>query len=227
MRNYRPSPAMIVALVALFVAMSGTTYAVTRLPSRSVGSSQIKSKAVVTRTIRARNVKRTKIARSAIDSSLVQNNSLRGTDILEASLGTVPSATKAANADTVGGLHVQKFSFRAPPGTASTNVLNVGGLAINAACNTGPALTVGASTTESGANVHAGGTWGVANQSFYGEDDSFDVGNTFDPLQSGTTGSNDLTGTLVYAQPDGGVVTVDFLAAESPAFCVFAGTAIG
>jgi hypothetical protein len=227
MRSYRPSPAMIVALVALFVAMGGTTYAVTRLPKRSVGSSQIKSKAVITRTLKARSVTRTKIARNAIDSSLVQNKSLRGADILEASLGTVPSATKAANADKVGGLNVQKFSFRAPPGTASTSVLNVGGLAISAACNSGPALTVAASTAVSGANVHSGGTWGAANQSFYAENDTFDVGATFDPLQNGTTGSNNLTGTLVYAQPDGGVVTVVFLAEESPAFCVFAGTAIG
>jgi hypothetical protein len=207
--------------------MSGTTYAVTRLPNRSVGSSQIRSKAVITRTIRARNVTRTKIARNAIDSSLVQNKSLRGADILEASLGTVPSATKAANADRVGGLSVQKFSFRVQAGTALTNVLNLGGLTINAACNSGPSLIVSAGTGVSGANVHSGGTWGAANQSFYAEDDSFDAGSTFDPLQNGTTGSNNITGTLVYARPDGGVVTVNFLADESPALCVFAGTAIG
>jgi hypothetical protein len=80
----------------------------------------------------------------------------------------------------------------------------------------------------SGANVHSGGTWGGApNQSFYVEDDTFDAGNTFDPLENGITGSNNLNGTLVYARPDGGVVTVEFLADESPAFCVFAGTEIG
>ena len=226
MTRYRPSPAMIVALVALFVALSGTTYAVVRLPSRSVGSTQIRSKAVITRTIKARNVTRTKIARNAIDSSLVQNDSLRGTDILEASLGTVPSATKAANADKVNGLGVQKFAFRAPAGTAPTNVLNVGGLAINAACSGGPALSVNASTAVNSANIHAGGTWG-ANQSWYSADDTFDVGNSFDPLQNGTTNSNNINGTLVYARQDGVVVTVDFLAAESAAGCVFAGTAIG
>ena len=227
MRSYRPSPSMIVAMVALFVALSGTTYAVTRIPKRSVGASQIKKKAIRSYHIKARNVTRTKIARSAIDSSLVQNDSLRGSDILEASLGTVPSATKAANADRVGGLAVQKFSFRNPAGTPSTNVLNTGGLAINAACNTGTALSVSASTTVSGANIHSGGTWGAANQSFYVADDTFDTGNTFDPLQNGTTQSTNLTGTLVYARPDGGVVTVEFRAQETAAQCVFAGTAIG
>jgi hypothetical protein len=41
-----PSPAMLVALAALFVSLSGTTYAVTTLPKRSVGSLQLKKGAV-------------------------------------------------------------------------------------------------------------------------------------------------------------------------------------
>jgi hypothetical protein len=219
---------MIVALIALFVAMGGSTYAVKRLsvPKRSVGSTQIKKKAIRTYHLKARNVTRTKIARSAVDSSLVQKDSLRGSDILESSLGTVPSATKAANADKVGGLSVHKFSFRGPSGTPSTNVVNVGGLAINAGCSTGPALAVSASTTVSAAHIHSGGTYAV-NQPFYVENDTFDAGTSFDPLENGTTGSTNVNGTLVYARSDGGVVTVDFLADEGPSSCVFAGIATG
>ena len=41
-----PSPAMIVALIALFVALSGTSYAVVKLPPNSVGTPQLKSNAV-------------------------------------------------------------------------------------------------------------------------------------------------------------------------------------
>ena len=37
----RPSPAMVVAFIALFVAIGGSSYAVTRLPSGSVGSKQL------------------------------------------------------------------------------------------------------------------------------------------------------------------------------------------
>jgi hypothetical protein len=37
---------MVVALIALFIAMGGTTYAVTKLPKRSVGSAQLKKGAV-------------------------------------------------------------------------------------------------------------------------------------------------------------------------------------
>ena len=46
MRVRRPSPAMAVALVALFVALGGSSYAVTQLPKNSVGTKQLKRNAV-------------------------------------------------------------------------------------------------------------------------------------------------------------------------------------
>ena len=52
----RPSPAMIVALAALFVALGGTSYAALSLPKNSVGSAQIKRGAVT----------KTKIARGTL-----------------------------------------------------------------------------------------------------------------------------------------------------------------
>ena len=230
--SYRPSASMIVALIALFVAMGGTTYAVTRLPKRSVGPAQLKKDAVRTRNIKARNVTRSRIAKRAIDSDLVATDALTGKNILESSLGQVPSAKDAdhaVTADKVGGLALQKFSFRAPAGTVGTNVLTLDGLALNAVCGAGPGLGVTATTTVSGAIVHSGGTWGGApNQTFYVEDDAFDIGDPpFDVLQDGTTGSTNLNGTLVYVRPDGVVVTVSFLAEETASNCVFAGTAAG
>jgi hypothetical protein len=45
-RLRRPSPALVVALIALFVALGGTTYAATSLPENSVGTAQIKNGAV-------------------------------------------------------------------------------------------------------------------------------------------------------------------------------------
>jgi hypothetical protein len=46
MLNRRPSPAMIVAIVGLVVAMGGTGYAALKLPRNSVGAKQIKRNAV-------------------------------------------------------------------------------------------------------------------------------------------------------------------------------------
>lgn len=46
MKIRRPSPALVIACIALFVALSGTGYAVSKLPRNSVGSAQIKKNAV-------------------------------------------------------------------------------------------------------------------------------------------------------------------------------------
>lgn len=48
----RPSPALVVATLALFVALSGTSYAVTKLPKNSVGTVQIKSNAVTSSKVK-------------------------------------------------------------------------------------------------------------------------------------------------------------------------------
>jgi len=54
MRIRRPSPAMCVALIALFVALGGTGYAAFSLPRDSVGTAQLKNGAVTKKKISAR-----------------------------------------------------------------------------------------------------------------------------------------------------------------------------
>jgi hypothetical protein len=82
MWSRRPSPALIVATVALVVAMAGTTYAATQLPKNSVGAKQLKSNAVTT--------------------AKIKNGAVTGPKVNLASLGTVPSATTAATAGSAG-----------------------------------------------------------------------------------------------------------------------------
>ena len=48
----RPSPALVVALVALFFALGGTGYAVSRLPKNSVTSAQVKDYSLLSRDFR-------------------------------------------------------------------------------------------------------------------------------------------------------------------------------
>jgi hypothetical protein len=86
----RPSPAMAVALLALFVALGGTGVAATQLGRDSVGARQLKTGAVTT----------AKLRKSSVTGAKVANGSLTGADIDVARLGTVPSA---ASADRVGG----------------------------------------------------------------------------------------------------------------------------
>lgn len=84
----KPSPALVVAVVALIVALGGTTYAAITLPPRSVGTKQLRDKAV----------KAKKIANDSIGSKKVKPNSLRGSDILESTLAKVPAAASADHA---------------------------------------------------------------------------------------------------------------------------------
>jgi len=85
---------MIVAIIALVLALTGTAFAA--LGKNSVGTRQLKSKSVTTG----------KIANNAVNAAKVADRSLTGADINIAALGTVPKATSAdsaGNAGTVGG----------------------------------------------------------------------------------------------------------------------------
>ena len=52
-RRFTPSPALVVAVIALFVALGGTSYAaITALPANSVGTTQLKDNAVTSSKIK-------------------------------------------------------------------------------------------------------------------------------------------------------------------------------
>jgi hypothetical protein len=68
--RHRPSPAMVIALLALLIAMGGTSYAAIRLPANSVGTKQLKTNAVV--------------------SSKVKNGSLTAADFAPRTIPTGP-----------------------------------------------------------------------------------------------------------------------------------------
>ena len=90
----RPSPAMVVACIALTVALGGTSIAaIEALPRNSVGAKQLKRNAVTGPKIKA----------NAVTGAKVANDSLTGADVNEATLGTVPSATSAAPSGAAGG----------------------------------------------------------------------------------------------------------------------------
>jgi hypothetical protein len=85
-RRLRPSPAMVVACIALTIALGGTSVAaIQALPKNSVGAKQLKKNAVTAPKIKA----------NAVNGAKVANNSLTGADVNESSLGKVPSATTA------------------------------------------------------------------------------------------------------------------------------------
>jgi hypothetical protein len=105
-----------IALLALFIALGGTTYAATALPKNSVGTKQLKKNAVTAAKIKSGAVTNGKIGANAVTGAKVKNDSLTGADVLESSLGTVPSATNATNATNA--THATTADQAAPSGTA-------------------------------------------------------------------------------------------------------------
>jgi len=74
-----PSPALVISLIALFVALGGTAYAATSLPNNSVGTKQLKKNAVTA----------PKIKNHAVTASKINTKGL-----------TVPNALHATSADS-------------------------------------------------------------------------------------------------------------------------------
>jgi hypothetical protein len=83
---------VMVTLLAFVVLAGGSAIAAGALGKNSVGSRQLKAKAVTTG----------KIANNAVNGSKVANGSLTGSDIKLSALGTVPAAAVAESAATAG-----------------------------------------------------------------------------------------------------------------------------
>jgi hypothetical protein len=84
----RPSPAMVVAMTALIVALTGSAYAAISVPRNSIGTRQLKAKSVTNG----------KLANNSVTGGKVAPESLTGANINLAALGTVPQAANASNA---------------------------------------------------------------------------------------------------------------------------------
>jgi len=72
--------ANVMATIAVFIALGGTSYAISKLPKNSVGTKQLK--------------------KNAVTGAKVKDRALTGTDIVESTLGVVPSASHAKTADS-------------------------------------------------------------------------------------------------------------------------------
>lgn len=84
-RNRRPSPALVISILALFVALGGTGYAASQINGKSLKNNSVTGK---------------KLKNKTITGAKVKPNGLTGVQINESSLGTVPSAANANHAAT-------------------------------------------------------------------------------------------------------------------------------
>lgn len=132
-----------IALLALFIALGGTTYAATALPANSVGAKQLKKNAVTAAKIKSGAVTNGKIGANAVTGAIVKNDSLTGADIIESTIAKVPaaaaadaathattadSATTAANASALGGVAASGYlRSTLPSGQTESGNYSVGG----------------------------------------------------------------------------------------------------
>jgi hypothetical protein len=135
--GWRPSPAMVVACIALLVALTGTSFAaVGALAPNSVGTLQLKPNAVTN----------TKIKNNAVNSSKVANRSLLRSDFAPGQLPAGPTgpqgpagpagpAGAAGPAGVIGAITVRSSTISIDGGTKENGAYNTG--AAQVLCSSG------------------------------------------------------------------------------------------
>ncbi len=98
--------ANVVSTVALFIALGGSAYALTR-----IGSSEIRNNSVRSVDIRNNDVRGRDVRRRSLNGSDIGQNRLGGGAIKESTLGQVP---RAADADRLGGFTGAELKLRCP-----------------------------------------------------------------------------------------------------------------
>ena len=229
----RPSPALVIACIALFVALGGVGYAAA---TGSIDGREVKNNSIASKDLKNSSIVGADVKTSGLTGSDVKADSLTGSDIAESGLGKVPSAGQADNAATagtagsansagsVGGLTLRKLNFKAPSGTASTTLFSDAGLTIKASCiGSTPALTATTSVDDSGIYTKVFDTDpGAPDLADDLEADDFDAGDTFDLLAGGN--GNPSFAIFNYEGRDGRTVTGNVSADLSSPLCRIAGT---
>jgi hypothetical protein len=94
-----PSPSTAVALLALFVALGGTSYAAVKINGKS-----IKGGTITGNKLKGKTLTGGKLKNKSLTGGKFRGDTLTGRQIKESTLGTVPSAAVATSAATANGV---------------------------------------------------------------------------------------------------------------------------
>ena len=239
----RPSPALVISLIALFVSLSGVSYGVATgfIDSRELKNNQVRSVDLRNNDVRTRDLRNNEVRGRDIRNSTVQGtdvalNTLTGDDINESRLGKVPSAaaadsatnaTTATTAQALPGVRVVPIKHRSGNVTDQT-VLDVGGLQLLVSC-TGGNEDVLARTTVAGGEIAAISDDAslAAGDIERNVDNSFGPGEGFDVAGSAAAGPNRVFD-VDYLAGDGTSVTAHFITDDDAGAnnCVVSGYAV-
>jgi hypothetical protein len=112
----RPSPALVISMIALFMSLSGVSYGVATgfIDSREIKNNEIRSGDIRNNEVRTRDLRNNEVRGIDIRNSTVQGrdialNTVTGEDVKEDTLGKVPSAAAADTATSAGGVDTLKI----------------------------------------------------------------------------------------------------------------------
>src|SRR4051812_381338 len=97
----RPSPAMVVACVALGVALGGTGYAAVTLPPKSVGREQIRNGAVGNLQIRDGAITVGKLRAGSVTGPKIADGTIAAKDLAKGVLPVPTTTLQVASGDPV------------------------------------------------------------------------------------------------------------------------------
>jgi hypothetical protein len=220
----RPSPALVIACIALFLSLGGVSYGVATgfIDSREIKNNTIRSKDVRNNTLRTFDIRNNEVRGFDIRNSSVQGrdvafDTLTGADISEESLGKVPSAATADSATTaanVGGMSVRKIFVKQANGTAPVEVFRGEGFVVEAGCQGGdPVLQLDGIAGAPPTNATVSGN-GPPAAPIFASDAALAPGDDVDLLGANSEGA----GTATVSTTNGAVTTIVYGAQSSPAF---------
>jgi hypothetical protein len=236
----RPSPALLVALLALAGTWGGPAVAAQLIGSKEVRNNSLTAKDIKDRSLLGRDMKSNTLTGRTIKGLSSRDMVLEGIDgsvIDESSLTEVPRAAgaaradSAATADAVKGSRIVRIAYAPLAGAGTTTVLDEGGLALRASCTGAGTLAVEAAASGiGGAVAHVTATAGGANSTTTAaaSDNDLRSGDTLNVIPAGASNA---TGTLSFYSPGGDTITLDYLAQDGLGSgrgyqCLFSGTAV-
>ena len=139
----RPSPALLISCIALFVSLSGVSYGVAtgfidgrEIKNNSISHRDVRNNTLRTFDIRNNEVRGFDVRNSSIQGKDIAFNTLTGNDVSEASLGEVPRAAAATSATSASTVAVLKTIPPTPlaEGAAPVTLATQGPLTLSATC---------------------------------------------------------------------------------------------
>jgi hypothetical protein len=185
----RPSPALVISMLALFVSLSGVSYGVATgfIDSREIKNNEIRSIDIRNNQVRTRDLRNNEVRGIDIRNSTVQGrdialNTVTGEDVKEDTLQKVPSALLADSATTADGAKTLKIVpvTSVAAGAAPVVLASHGPLTLSAECGSGATVArIFVATTEDNSAAAGNGTGGFQDA---------DVDSTDGPVKVGEAG---------------------------------------